>query len=267
MPGDEARRRYLGTIGRTYQVVQDEDALSFFDAALGQGAACVSAVGRLGRYGARTFVVASVPEMLEIVPGDPVERHIMLTTTHDGSGPIEAIFVNFRVASGSVLYTPVEGHQGRVRIKHTKNAESRVKVAHKVLHSNQEYWDRAIRAYRYLAKKDANEQRVRDFLAAMFPDLDDEDAPAEGEEKAAPRTSAQAERSREEIRNLFETSQGSEIAGKTDWGLFNAVAFFVDHERKLSKTQQKHGISRWEVSMFGPGSNLRQRAFTWLANH
>ena len=62
-----------------------------------------------------------MPDMLEIVPGDPVERHILITNTHDMSGPWEAVFVNWRPLSGSVVQSPVEGLHGRVRIRHTKN--------------------------------------------------------------------------------------------------------------------------------------------------
>ena len=56
-------RSYLGTVGKNYGVIQNGKAVVFFDEALGPEAACVTAVGTLGKYGARFFMVASVPEL------------------------------------------------------------------------------------------------------------------------------------------------------------------------------------------------------------
>jgi phage/plasmid-like protein (TIGR03299 family) len=248
---------YLGTVGVGYKVVQNDEYCAFFDEALGKGAACINAVGTLGRFGARVFMVAKVPEMLEVLPGDPVERHILLTSTHDGTGNIEARFIAFREKNASMVHTPGEV----VKIRHTKNAKKRLALAHKVLTKNEEYWARAKRAYAYMAKRDVDTIRVREFLEALFPDIVEKDD--DGNE--VKRTSPQAEKARAEILNLFEGgAPGADVAGKTDWGLYNAVSYFVDHERRLSKKQREWGISRWEISVFGQGSDLREHAYNWL---
>lgn len=257
LPSGVIKPSYLGTVGVGYKVVQNDEFCEFFDEALGKGAACINAVGTLGRYGARVFMVAKVPEMLEVLPGDPIERHILLTTTHDGSGNIEARFIAYREQNGSMVHTPGEV----VKIRHTKNAKTRVKMAHKVLAANEAYWERAKRAYAYMAKRDANTLRVRAFLEALFPDIVEKDD--DGNE--VKRTSPQAEKARAEIQALFEGgAPGADVAGKTDWGLYNAVAYYVDHGRKRSKKQDEWEISRWEVSVFGPGADLREHAFSWL---
>lgn len=251
---------YLGTVGVGYKVVQNDEYCEFFDEALGEGAAAINAVGTLGRYGARVFMVAQVPEMLEVLPGDPVQRHILLTTTHDGSGNIEARFITFREQNASMVHTPGEV----VKIRHTKNARAHLKEAHKVLSKNEEYWARAKRAYAYMAKRDVDTLRVRAFLEMLFPDIVEEDD--DGNE--VKRTSPQAEKARSEILELFEgKAPGSDVAGKTDWGLYNAVAYFVDHDRKRSKKQAEWQISRWEVSVFGPGADLRDAAYNWLTRN
>lgn len=248
---------YLGSVGSRYTVVQNHDAFAFFDQALGEGAACVEAVGVMGKYGARVFLVAKVPDMLEIVPGDPVQRYVMLTSTHDGSGNIEAMFVNWRRASNSGVQLTTK-KMGRVRIRHTRNAKDHLKQAHMVLHQNKEYWERAIRAYRYMAKRSADAKRVRAFLEAMFPDKTKENEDG----KKVTTTSAAAQRSREAIETLFQGgAPGASIAGATDWGLYNAVAYFVEHERPQ---RSKRATSHWEVSTVGPGAVLRARAFNWL---
>ena len=263
--GDVTDFSYLGTVGRGYKVVQNHEAVEFFDEALGENAACVNACGVLGRYGARFFMVAQMPEMLEVLPGDPIERHILLTTTHDGSGNIEARFITYRPESGAMIHMPGEV----VKIRHTKNAQKRLKLAHQVLSKNDQYWDRAKRAYRYMARRDADTLRVTEFLEHLFPDIQEKDDDGEPlfDKFGDPvmKTSPRAQKARDEIRALYEgEAPGSALAGKTDWGLYNAVTFFVDHERRRSKTQDKHRISRWEVSVFGPGADLREAAYRYL---
>ena len=251
-------RSYLGTVGVDYKVVQNTEFCEFFDEALGQNAACINAVGTLGRFGARIFLVAQVPEMLEVVPGDPIERHILLTSTHDGSGNIEARFIAWREESNAMVHTPGE----IVKIQHSKNAMKRLRLAPMVLAKNVEYWERAKRAYAYMAKTDVNSQQLREFLAAMFPDIIDRD---EDGNEIDRRTSAQAQKARNEIEALFAgEAPGSSQAGRTAWGLYNAVAYFVDHDRRQSKKQREWQISRWETSVFGNGAALRERAYNYL---
>ena len=251
-------KSYLGTVGKGYRVVQNIEFAEFFDAALGEDAACITAVGTLGRYGARVFMIASLPEMLEILPNEPIERHIMLTTTHDGSGPVEAVFL----AWDSIRNTMVHAPGGRVSIRHTKNASTRLETAHKILHDNQSYWDRIKRAFGYMAKRDASDARVREFMEAMFPDIEKKDDDGNIIEK---KTSRQALAAREQLKSIFDRDEYD--LPNSDWGLYNSIAVFVDHERKVAKGQKKHGISRWEISVFGKGGALRDRAFRWLARN
>ena len=167
----EDTRSYLGTVGKNYGVVQNSQAVEFFDEALGPDAACVTAVGTLGRYGARFFMVASLPEMLEIVPGEPIERHILLTNTHDGTGAVEALFIGWDKNKNTMVHAP----GGRVTIRHTKNATKRIKTAHQILVKNEQFWDRAKRAFSYMAKRDAGDARAREFVEALFPDIVEKD--------------------------------------------------------------------------------------------
>lgn len=250
---------YQGTVGARYEVVQNIEAFEFFDKALGVNAACIESAGRAGLYGNRVFMLAAMPKMLEIVPGDPVERHILLTNTHDGSSNIEAIFVNWRVLSNSGIQHTTR-HDGRVRIRHTKNAKKYVHNAHKVLAKNDEYWKRATNIYRYLAKRDVSVQRAQDFVENMFPDIVERDETGNIVER---RTSPQALHAREQLITLFEGGcPGAAVAGKTEWALYNCVAYFVDHDRTNRSKRQ----GAWEVSTFGPGADLRARAFSWLSH-
>ncbi len=248
-------RSYLGTVGKNYGVVQNAQAVEFFNEALGPDSACVTAVGSLGRYGARFFMIATLPKMLEILPGEPIERHILLTNTHDGTGAVEAMFIGWDQNRDLMIHAP----GGKVALRHTKNAAKRLRTAHKILCKNDQFWERAQRAYAYMAKREVTKTRAEDFVSALFPDIVVKDD--EGNEIER-RTSPQALKKREHILGIFnDSAQG---LPQTDWGLYNSVATFIDHERRVSKSHTATGISRWELSVFGPGATLRENAYRWL---
>ena len=250
-------RSYLGTVGTGYGVVQNDEYAAFFDDALGPNAACITSAGTLGRFGARVFMVATLPKMLELVPGEPVERHIFLTTTHDGSGPVEVMFVAWDKTLDVMCYTP----GGRKRIRHTKNADKRIRDAKRVLCDSDDYWKRAQRACEYMNSQKASERRLRDFLEAMFPDRESKD-PDTGEKIFT--TTHQMQRLRDEIEEIYGSKEYA--LPQTDYGIFKAVTIYVDHYRRRS--QRKKGndthASQWEVSVFGPGADFRNKAFKWL---
>jgi phage/plasmid-like protein (TIGR03299 family) len=250
-------RSYLGTVGDGYGVVQNDEYAAFFDEALGKNAAIITSAGTLGRFGARVFMVATLPDMLELVPGEPVERHILLTTTHDGSGPVEVMFMAWDKKLDVMCYTP----GGRKRIRHTKNADKRIRDAKKVLCDSADYWEKARRACEYLNSQRASERRLNDFLEAMFPDKEEKD-PDTGEITYS--TSHQMLARRAEIAEIYGSADYA--LPQTDYGIFKAVQIYVDHYRRRS--QRKKGndthASQWEVSVFGPGGDFRDKAFKWL---
>jgi len=250
-------RSYLGTVGDGYGVVQNDEYAAFFDDALGPNAACITSAGTLGRFGARVFMVATLPDMLELVPGEPVERHILLTTTHDGSGPVEVMFMAWDKTLDVMCYTP----GGRKRIRHTKNADKRIRDAKKVLCDSADYWEKARRACEYLNSQKASKRRIGDFLEAMFPDKAEKD-PETGEVTYT--TTHQMLARRAELEEIFGSQEYN--LPQTDYGIFKAVQIYVDHYRRRSQRKKGNDThsSQWEVSVFGPGSIFRDKAFKWL---
>ena len=177
--------------------------------------------------------------------------------THDGSGPVEYMFMAWDAKHDTMLYIP----GGRKRIRHTKNAEKRIKDAKRVLADNEDYWKRAQRACEYLNSQKASERRLRDFLEAMFPDKVVKD-PETDEETFV--TTHQMQARRTEIEEIYKSSLYD--LPETDYGIFRAVTIYVDHIRKRptrKKNNDTHA-SQWEVSVFGPGADFRDKAFKWL---
>jgi phage/plasmid-like protein (TIGR03299 family) len=242
----------LGVVGSRYAIVQNRDALSFFDPALGEGAASIDSVGSLAG-GKRAFMLAKIPEVVEIVPGDAVERYLLFSNSHDGSSAVEVLFTPVRVVCQNTLSAALADAKkkkaGRVSIRHTAGAKERLEAAHEVLGQERDYFTRIKAAFQYLAKRDLGRAEVASFVRDLLP------GKLDAETKKIT-VSTKTRNRRKAVVKAFEESPGSDMAGSTAWGLYNAATWFIDHERNLPE-----GSDPWEASVVGSGVGLRQSAF------
>jgi len=120
----------LGVVGNDYEVVQNRDAFSFFDAIVGGGDGILyETAGALGK-GERVFITAKLPDYIRVGRKDWIEQYLFLTTTHDGLGSITAAFTPIRIVCNNTLNAAMRNHSGAIKIRHTASANERLKQAH-----------------------------------------------------------------------------------------------------------------------------------------
>lgn len=124
----------LGVVGKDYQIVQNREAFSFFDAIVGGGDGILyETAGALGN-GERIFITAKLPGYIRVGNGDDVtEKYIFLTTSHDGSGSITTAFTPIRIVCQNTLNAALGDMSNVVRIKHTAGAKERFDEAHRIM--------------------------------------------------------------------------------------------------------------------------------------
>ncbi|MDD2674401.1 MAG: DUF932 domain-containing protein [Flavobacterium sp.] len=122
----------LGVVGKDYQIVQNRDAFSFFDAIVGGDGILYETAGTLGK-GQRIFITAKLPNYIRVGKDDLLEKYLFLTTSHDGSGSITAAFTPVRIVCANTLNAALRNQSNTVRIRHTSNAKQRLEQAHKVM--------------------------------------------------------------------------------------------------------------------------------------
>lgn len=139
LPGNFATMRtdtneVFGVVGKDYQIVQNNEAFSFFDAIVGGGDGILyETAGALGK-GERIFITAKLPDYIRVGKGDDVtEKYIFLTTSHDGSGSITAAFTPIRIVCQNTLNASLRNMSNVVRIRHTSGAKQRLEEAHRVM--------------------------------------------------------------------------------------------------------------------------------------
>jgi phage/plasmid-like protein (TIGR03299 family) len=122
----------LGVVGKDYEVVQNRDAFSFFDAIVGGDGIQYETAGALGK-GERIFITAKLPNYIKVGREDLIEKYLFLTTSHDGFGSITAAFTPVRIVCANTLNAAMRNHTNSIKIWHTANAKERLEQAHKVM--------------------------------------------------------------------------------------------------------------------------------------
>ncbi len=109
-PGTEEQEVVLGMVTDRYEPLQNVDAFSFFDPIVHQKAATFETAGALG-VGERVWVLAKMPEVIEVVRGGDCEKYLLLSNTHTGQGSVIVKFTAVRVVCQNTLLLSLQDGQ------------------------------------------------------------------------------------------------------------------------------------------------------------
>lgn len=121
----------LGLVKERYTPVQNSEAFSFFNNAIGKNKAIWQTAGFFGR-GERIFVSAKLPKNI-LVNGDPIENYLIFTTSHDGSSGVKILFSPIRVVCQNTLNAAIKSSSNYVSFRHTKAVHKNIDVADEIL--------------------------------------------------------------------------------------------------------------------------------------
>ncbi len=255
----ESDGRVLGCVGTAYTPLQNAEAFDFFDPFVAAGEATLETAGSL-REGSRIWVLAKLArDPSVIVPGDEVNKFILLANAHDGSLTVRVGFVPIRVVCANTLAL-AEAHRASklLRVRHQKNVVASLAQIHDVINTANASFEATAEQYRYLAATDIVEDDLKRYVKTVFAPrstamivapsviegelLDDED-----ESKS---------RVYDSVKRLFETGRGAQLPGVrgTLWAAYNAVTEYIGYER--GQSQDTRVDSMW----FRGGAKLNARA-------
>lgn len=121
----------LGIVKERYTPVQNVEAFTFFDNAIGKDKAIWQTAGFFG-VGERIFVSAKLPKNI-LVQGDPVENYLIFTTSHDGSSGVKILFSPIRVVCENTLNAAIATSSNYVSFRHTKSVHGNLDIASEIL--------------------------------------------------------------------------------------------------------------------------------------
>lgn len=161
----------LGIVKEKYEVVQNMDAFTFFNDAIGEDKALWQTAGCLG-YGERIFVSAKLP-IKTSVNGDPIDNYLVFSNSHDGSTSINIMFTPIRVFCTNMLNGALKSADSFIRLRHTKSVKEKLEFGAKVLASAIEYAQSAEQLYNSISAIKMTEDNALEFIVKLI--LSDEE--------------------------------------------------------------------------------------------
>lgn len=159
----------LGYVGSRYEILQNKDAFSFFDAIVGEGEAIYETAGVLGK-GERIFITAKLPEYIKVAKDDLIEQFIFLTNSHDGKNGIIAAFTPIRIVCNNTLNAAMRQNNNRIAIRHTSSMHDKLKVAHELMGISNMYTKEIETIFNAMANTQVSEKTYRDVIVKSLAD-------------------------------------------------------------------------------------------------
>lgn len=237
----------LATVGNDYHVLQNSEAFSVLQPACEQFGVTIETAGALGR-GDRVWMLAKLPESIEIIPGDTVEEYFLVLTGHNGWTSYTARGTDVRVVCANTLAIALSSSRAVITLKHVAGADEQLEqVADMVTKLMQAARVRA-RSFKELAARKLTPAELRAYVHEVL-DIDDE-----------PEMNPVMDRRRNTIIELAEKGKGAEFAPGSLWNAFNAITEYVDHVRPAEAKALKTIKQANESALFGANMRLKARA-------
>jgi phage/plasmid-like protein (TIGR03299 family) len=246
--GNETEDAALGMVGPNYEVLQNDEAFQFFEPLIHSGYAEFHTAGALGN-GERVWVLVKLKENIVVTKNDEIERYVLLSNNHSGSGAVSVRFTPIRVVCQNTLNLAFKDNAATISIRHTKF------VARNLIDSAADELKGKIEA------TFAHAQRQFSKMAATSVKLDESLLILE---KIFPRTAIQIKRKEvperwQLIEKILDDREISpENTRDTVWGLYNAITRYEDYRL----TRESAAEARLDRIWFGSGQDLKLRALS-----
>jgi len=246
----------LGVVGRDYQIVQNIDAFSFFDAIVGGDGIQYETAGALGN-GERIFITAKLPDYIKVGSDDLIEKYLFLTTSHDGFGSITAAFTPIRIVCNNTLNAAFRNCSNSIKIRHTQNAKDRLAEAHKVMGISNRLTDLLESTFNRWAKVRITDTKVKQLIQlAMVPN----------KEVLNNINAGQLDELSTNFKNMCDSvyeyamtaeTQQTETTKGTVFGAYNAITGYFQNVRNYKSDEAKLK----SIMFCGTGQLRTQKAF------
>ena len=248
----------FGVVGSKYTPVQNKTAFDFFDSIVGNGEAIFETAGCLFD-GQITFITAKLPGHIKVAKNDLIEQYLFLTSSHDGSGAIQAAFTPVRIVCNNTLNAALSTCSNKISIRHTASAADRLKEAHKIMGISNMLREEMENVFIQMSKVKITDQKLKDFIkSAMCPNkevLSKLDAKAE--------VSGRFENLVNDVYAYAMTSETQQLSSTkgTVFGAYSAVTGYFQNVKGYKDNEQK-----LNSIIFGTGNLRQQKAFDLALN-
>ena len=217
--GEETEEVALGMVGSRYVPLQNTEAFSFFEPFIRNGWATFHTAGALGN-GERVWVLAKLSGQIMIGRDDAIDKFLLLSNTHDGSGAVSIRFTPIRVVCQNTLNWAEEGGSSVIAVRHSKNIAERLKDAQdkELKQIIDKVFAEAETLFGAMAVRSLQAAETDRFLELLFPRTDKQKKADQEPERWA------------RVRAVLDDKRLTPPSTRnTLWGLYNAIVRAEDY--------------------------------------
>lgn len=254
----------LGIVKDRYNIVQNIDAFTFFNEAIGKDKAIWQTAGYFGN-GERIFVSAKIPKSI-FVDDDPVENYLVFTTSHDGSSGVKILFTPIRIICQNTLNAAIENSSNYISFRHTNSVHDNIKVVTDIIRASNAKVESLSEAYNAMRKvKVKDEGAMEYFTKLILSENELENLKVTGhtaqeivyknfEAMNDANISTKKVNVISSMYDYYHTGIGQKDILGSGWGLYNAVSGYY------SNIDNAVGLKRMDSLLYGDKSKKIQRA-------
>ena len=175
----QEQEQVLGCVGGTYEVFQNAEMFDWFQPYLESGEASLHTAGSLNK-GRWVWALAKLNRpAVEIVPGDFIEKFLLLSSSHDGSQALRIGFTPIRVVCANTLALAVHDKRSNLlRLKHTKMLHATLDDVHDIVNLMDAGFEATAEQFRLLAsRKVVNRKDLERYVIRVMtenePEMED----------------------------------------------------------------------------------------------
>lgn len=242
----------VGDVGSQYTVLQNVQAFSFFDKFTQDptGPKYETAGSLFG--GKRIWMLAKMPGILEVTPGDTVDPYILLSNSHDGTSAVRVQLTPIRVVCNNTLTMALwDSKQKGIKIRHSGDIMLKAKSVQDALGIIRHSFEDTLGLYQELAKVEPTQAQIETVLTTLFPDTATE----------------RAKLQRGRVLELAEAGIGNDRTGVrgTAWALYNGITELYDHHNNMGSKRSDAVDMRVNSNWFGSGAASKAEALELIA--
>jgi phage/plasmid-like protein (TIGR03299 family) len=237
--------KVLGNVGARYTVLQNSEAFSWFKPFLEAQEAQLHTAGSLCG-GSRVWVLAKLNrDPIEVLPGDTVDKFILLSHAHDGSLAVRCGFTGIRTVCANTLAMAHSSNTSKlIRCKHSSKVHENLENIRETMNLVNQEFEATAEQYKLLTRKDINQADLEKYVQKVLEVDETKEIPTRSKNIIS------------EICELLETGLGHDIPGVSTswWGGYNAVTEYFNYNSGRNASNRLNSL--W----YGANSTANKKA-------
>lgn len=244
-------REVLGVVGKSYQIVQNEQACELLDMIVDETGAHYETAGSL-RGGKEIFATMRLPQSLRIADVDDIDLYLAMCTAHDASRLGRVLVTPTRIVCANTQRAAFANNVGEYTFRHTGDVKGKLAQVRDALGLIPAYLDQFQEEAEKMIERQLEWEQLQQISAQLWP-LGDEDQEAAYLKQMA--------RDRD-LKALFETAPTQENIRGTAYAGYQSIVEWIDH-RQPAKSEHHRAH---KVLTDNANTQIKRQAFALLSS-